>query len=299
MLWAVVGPTASAKTEVAMGLAERIGAEIISVDSVQIYRGMNIGSAKPDPVLLARVRHHLVDVVDPQDPFTVAQFQRLARAAIAESSAPLILCGGSGLYFRAVVDSLTFAPADPEVQAAVNQLTPQQARDRLLAADPRAGSHLDLANPRRVARALEVLELTGQTPSVRAEDPLRQQVRDYQPMFPFRAVGLDPGEQLKERISARLQAMRSNGFLDEVAALADRIGPTAAQAVGYRQLLAVVKGEMEEEEGFRAAEQATMALAKRQRTFFRRDPRIVWLPWFSDPCDLVDRAWETLSGDDL
>ncbi len=299
MLWAVVGPTASAKTEVAMGLAERIGAEIISVDSVQVYRGMDVGSAKPGPSLLGRVRHHLIDVVDPEETFTVAQFQRQARRVIAESSAPLILCGGSGLHFRAVVDPLTFPPRDAAVGAAVNRLSPQAARDRLLAADPLAGSHLDLANPRRVARALEVLELTGRTPSVRAEDPLRRQVRDYRPIFSFRAVGLDPGEELRGRVSARLQAMAAKGFLNEVAALAGRIGPTAAQAVGYRQLLAVVRGEIEEAEGFRQVEQATMALAKRQRTFFRRDPRVVWLPWSPDPSELVDRAWEALSGDVL
>lgn len=280
-----------------MGLAERMGGEIISVDSVQVYREMDIGSAKPPPEMLARVRHHLIDVVDPEDSFTAAQCQKMGRRVISQSSGPLILCGGSGLHFRSVVDPLTFAPHDAGVRVQVGRLTPEAARDRLLAADPEAGRFLDLANPRRVARALEVLELTGATPSRRAADPLRRQVRDYRPMIPFRAVGLDPGERMRERVVSRLDVMRGSGFLDEVASLADRMGATASQAVGYRQLLAVVRGEVGEEEGFRQVERATMALVKRQRTFFRRDPRIRWLRWSSDPDERLDRAWEAISGD--
>ena len=293
---AVVGPTASAKSDVAMGLAERIGAEIISVDSVQVYREMDIGSAKPSPRMLARVRHHLIDVVDPEDSFTAAHCQRRARRIIEAASVPLILCGGSGLHFRSVVDPLTFAPHDPAVRAEVGQLSPEAARDRLLDADRQAGRHVDLANPRRVARALEVLALTGATPSRRAAEPARRQVRAYRPLVPFRAVGLDPGGEIGERVSARLGVMRKQGFLDEVAALADRMGPTASQAVGYRQLLPVVRGEMKEEEGFRQVERATVALVKRQRTFFRRDPRIQWLPWRSDPGEMVSAAQEVLLG---
>ena len=280
-----------------MGLAERTGGEIISVDSVQVYRGMDIGSAKPDPSMQARVRHHLIDVADPRETFTVARFQREARKIISESSVPLILCGGSGLHFRAVVDPLTFPPRDAEVRAAIDQLSPPIARERLCTADPQVGLHLDLANPRRVARALEILELTGDTPSRRADDPLRKQVREYRPVIPFRAVGLDPGDEMGGRVSARLEAMRAAAFLEEAAALADRMGSAASQAVGYRQLLAVTRGEIDEEEGFRQVEQATLALARRQRTFFRRDPRIVWLPWSTDPRELLDRAWEALSGD--
>lgn len=293
---AVVGPTASAKSDVAMGLAERMGAEIISVDSVQVYREMDIGSAKPSPRMLERISHHLIDVVDPEDSFTAAECQRRARRIVDAASVPLILCGGSGLHFRSVVDPLTFAPHDPVIRAQVEQLSPQAARDRLRDADPKAGRHLDLANPRRVARALEVLALTGATPSRRAAEPARREVREYRPLIPFRAVGLDPGDQIGERIPARLGVMRDQGFLDEVAALADRMGPTASQAVGYRQLLRVVRGEMDEEEGFRQVERATVALVKRQRTFFRRDPRIHWLPWRSDLDDLVAAAWDVFSG---
>lgn len=293
---AVVGPTASAKSDVALGLAERLGAEIISVDSVQVYREMDIGSAKPPPQVLARVRHHLIDVVDPEDSFTAADCQERARSVIADIAAPLILCGGSGLHFRAVVDPLEFPPHDAEVRSEVDRLTPQAARERLLAVDPKAGCYVDLANPRRVGRALEVWKLTGATPSGRAAEPARSQVRDYRAKIPFRAVGLDPGEEVRDRVVRRLEVMRCSGFLDEVASLADRMGTTASQSVGYRQLLAVVRGELGEEEGFRQVEQATMALVKRQRTFFRRDPRIVWLPWSSDPDERLDRAWEVLAG---
>lgn len=295
---AVVGPTASAKSDLAMGLAERAGGEIISVDSVQVYREMDIGSAKPPPHLLDRVRHHLIDVVDPEETFSAAQCQTMARGVIDSSRVPLVLCGGSGLHFRSVVDPLVFAPHDRVIRAEVEGLPPRAARDRLLAADPRAGRHVDLANPRRVARALEVLALTGETPSYRASGPLRARVRDYRPLIPFRAVGLDPGDEIEQRVSTRLEAMRREGFLDEVAALADRMSPAASQAVGYRQLLGVVRGEIDEEEGFRQARRATMALVKRQRTFFRRDPRIRWLPWSSDPEDHLAMAWEELSGDE-
>lgn len=293
---AVVGPTASAKSDVALGLAERLGGEIISVDSVQVYREMDIGSAKPPPRVLARVLHHLIDVVDPEESFTAADCQKRARRVIADVTAPLILCGGSGLHFRSVVDPFEFPPHDAEVRAGVDQLAPEAARERLLAVDPQAGRFLDLANPRRVGRALEVWELTGATPSRRAAEPLRSQVRDYRPAIPFRAVGLDPGDEVRERVVRRLEVMRSAGFLDEVATLAGRMGVTASQAVGYRQLLAVVRGELGEEDGFRQVEQATMALVKRQRTFFRRDPRIQWLPWSSAPAVRLDRAWEALAG---
>ncbi len=294
---AVVGPTASAKSEVAMSLAERLGAEIISVDSIQVYRGMNIGAAKPSALMQARVRHHMIDLVDPHESFTVADFQRRARCVIADSTAPLIICGGSGLHFRAVVDPFTFPPHDPKIRATLDRLPPDAARARLLEADPEAGHHLDLSNPRRVARALEVLSLTGFTPSEQAEEPGRAQVNNYEPMVPFRAVGLDPGKNIRVRVVARLKAMQRAGFLDEVVGLAGRMGATASQAVGYRQLLAVARGEITEQEGFRQAERATLALVKRQRTFFRRDPRIRWLEWSSNPDERLGKVWEAFSGE--
>jgi len=293
---AVVGPTASAKTEVAMGLAERMGAEIISVDSMQVYRGMNIGVAKPSKEMQARVRHHLIDLVEPDENFTVAEFQRRARDLIVGSPVPLIVCGGSGLHFRAVVDPYSFPPHNRRIRSVLDRLPPAVARARLLEADPEAGVHLDLHNPRRVARALEVLSLSGRTPSEPAEQGRRLQVQGYEPLIPFRAVGLDPAEHIGARVAARLAVMRREGLLEEVAGLAGRMGATASQAVGYRQLLAVVRGEITEEEGFRQTERATLDLVKRQRTFFRRDPRIRWLPWSQDPDERLAMAWEAFSG---
>ncbi len=293
---AVVGPTASAKSEVAMGLAERMGAEIISVDSMQVYRGMDIGVAKPSKEMQALVRHHLIDLVEPHENFTVAEFQGRARRLIASSTVPLIVCGGSGLHFRAVVDPYSFPPHHPRIRSALDRLAPAVARARLLEADPDAGSHLDLHNPRRVARALEILSLSGRTPSEQAEEGRRLQVQGYEPLIPFRAVGLDPGEHVGARVADRLAVMRREGLLEEVAGLAGRMGATASQAVGYRQLLAVVRGEITEEEGFRQTERATLGLVKRQRTFFRRDPRIRWLPWSQDPDERLAMAWEAFSG---
>ncbi|MDE0120905.1 MAG: tRNA (adenosine(37)-N6)-dimethylallyltransferase MiaA [bacterium] len=293
---AVVGPTASAKSEVAMGLAERMGAEIISVDSMQVYRGMDIGVAKPSKEMQALVRHHLIDLVEPHENFTVAEFQGRARRLIASSTVPLIVCGGSGLHFRAVVDPYSFPPHHPRIRSALDRLAPAVARSRLLEADPDAGSHLDLHNHRRVARALEVLSLSGRTPSQQAEESRRLQVQGYEPLIPFRAVGLDPGEHVGARVADRLAVMRREGLLEEVAGLAGRMGATASQAVGYRQLLAVVRGEITEEEGFRKTERATLGLVKRQRTFFRRDPRIRWLPWSQDPDERLAMAWEAFSG---
>ena len=293
---ALVGPTASAKSEVAMGLAERMGAEIISVDSMQVYRGMDIGVAKPSKEMQARVRHHLIDLVEPHESFTVAEFQRMARRLIADSTVPLIVCGGSGLHFRAVVDPYSFPPHNPRIRSALDRLPPAVARVRLLEADPDAGIHLDLHNPRRVARALEVLSLSGRIPSEQADEGRRLQVQGYEPLIPFRAVGLDPDEHVRARVAARLAVMRREGFLEEVAGLAGRMGATASQAVGYRQLLAVVRGEITEDEGFRQTERATLDLVKRQRTFFRRDPRIRWLPWSQDPDERLAMAWEVFAG---
>ncbi|MFO7548364.1 MAG: tRNA (adenosine(37)-N6)-dimethylallyltransferase MiaA [Acidimicrobiia bacterium] len=290
----MLGPTASGKSEVALALAERLEAEILSVDSMQVYRGMDIGTAKPGPPDRSRVPHHMIDVADPEDEYTVAEFQRDAREALAASRRPVIVVGGSGLHFRAVVDPLEFPPHDPSIRRHLDHLEPAEAKARLLAADPGAGALVDVDNPRRVARALEVLELTGRRPSQRSNDPARRRVASYEPEIPFQAIGLDPGPALAERASLRLDAMRRAGLLEEVASLAGRLGRTASQAVGYRQLLPVVAGELDPDAGFRGAARATIRLARRQRTFFRRDPRIRWLAWDDDPSILVERAGAAL-----
>ena len=288
----MLGPTASGKSQVALELAESVGAEIVSVDSMQVYRGMDIGTAKPTPADRGRVTHHMIDVADPSQAFTVAEFQQAGRThlAVAEEGVPVVVVGGSGLHFRSLVDPLEFPPSEPEVRAEVEALPAQDAVVELLDADPGAASHVDLANPRRVARALEVLRITGVTPSERAAGSAATDVRAYRPRIPFVAVGLDPGDGLPGRATARFDAMLESGLLDEVAGLAGRLGSTASQAVGYRQLAAVVEGTRPLDEGRRRGIDATTALAGRQRTFFRRDPRIRWVEWDDDPAVRLARA---------
>ena len=270
----------------ALALAAAAGAEIVSVDSMQVYRGMDIGTAKPTAEQRVLVPHHLIDLADPAEAFSVAEFQREGRrvlADLARRGAPALVVGGSGLHFRALVDPLEFPPHDPAVRKAVEALAPAEAVAALLAADPRAGEHLDLANPRRVARALEVHRITGLTPSTRWEGEQAAAVREYRALLPVVALGTDPGDQLPARVDARLGVMLAAGLLEEVRRLAPRLGRTAAQAVGYKELLPVVRGEISPEEGRARAVSATRALAGRQRTFFRRDPRIRWLEWHDDP----------------
>ncbi len=296
----MLGPTAAGKTDVAIALAERYGGEILSVDSMQVYRGMDIGTAKVDAATAARFPHHLVDLADPGETFSVAQFQAIGRAVIDELEArelTPIIAGGSGLHFRALVDPLDFPPTDAEVRAELEATEAAALVGELLLADPDADGHVDLANPRRVVRAVEILRLTGQTPSQRAGAEAAQAVRTYEPRVPFRAIGLDPGDRLGVRVTARFDAMLAAGLVEEVANLAPHLGATARQAVGYKELLGVVAGTSDLEEGRERAIHSTLALAKRQRTFFRRDPRIRWLPWHDDAEHRVRAACAAIEDD--
>lgn len=289
---AVVGPTASAKSGLAMRLAADLGGELVSVDSMQVYRELDIGTAKPSPHDRESVPHHVIDVVDPEHSFTVAEHQALGLTAVDEIAArdriPIVV-GGSGLHYRSIVDPLEFPPSDSQVRAEIETLEPADAVLELLAADSEAASVVDLANARRVARALEIHRLTGDTPSQRAASTTAIAVRNYEPRLPLLAVGMDPGDELAARVESRFDAMLDAGLLAEVEQLADRLGITAAQGVGYKELVPVVRGLATLEDGRDAAIRATKALAKRQRTFFRRDPRIRWIPWDTDS-DNLDRA---------
>jgi tRNA dimethylallyltransferase len=267
----------------ALRLAEDIDAEILSVDSMQVYRGMDIGTAKPDQETRARVPHHMIDLVEPEDEFTVAEFQQRARTLLDRR---LILVGGSGLHFRAIVDPLTFAPSDPEIRRRLDERPSVDNVEELRRVDPDADRHVDMTNPRRVVRALEIYQLTGSTPSERAASEEAEAIRSYRPLVGFTAVGIDPGEQLAGRVAGRLAGMVDAGLLDEVQALAPRLGRTASQAVGYKQLLPVVRGVAPVEAGVADATKATLRLAKHQRTYFHRDPRISWVPWSDDPNSL-------------
>ena len=279
-----------------MRLAHRFAACIVSVDSMQVYRGMDIGTAKPPAQDRETVPHHLIDIADPEEAFSVAEFQVVGRAVLEGALGAgerVLIVGGSGLHFRALVDPLEFPPSDPAVRAEIEALPAEEAIARLLTGDPDAASRVDLANPRRVVRALEVLAVTGTTPTARAATPAAAAVRSYQGLWPVIGVGVDPGAALPERVRGRFSGMLEAGLLDEVESLAPRLGPTAAQAVGYREVLAVIRGECTLEQATRRAVDATTSLARRQRTFHRRDPRVRWLEW-DDEETLAARAASVL-----
>ncbi|MEX1279418.1 MAG: tRNA (adenosine(37)-N6)-dimethylallyltransferase MiaA [Acidimicrobiia bacterium] len=281
---AVVGPTAGGKSELSLRLADRFDAEILSVDSMQVYRGMDVGTAKPSWEERQQVPHHMLDLVEPEEEYSVATFQRRGRAVIEAVHARgrnVLVVGGSGLHFRALLDPLEFPGHDPTVRQTVEALEPDVARAELLAADPGAGDHVDLENPRRVARALEVVRIGGGTPSERAGSPAAVAVREYRPLIPFTGVVIDPGDGLGTRARRRIDKMLKRGLVAEVERLAPRLGRTASQAVGYKELLPVVEGRLPLSAGAADVLTATLALARRQRTFFGRDPRLHPIPWVS------------------
>jgi len=277
---ALVGPTASGKTALACELAPTLGAEIVSADAMLVYRGMDIGTAKPTLAERARVRHHLVDVVDPAEEFSVARFQPMARAAIADvlgrGRVPLLV-GGSGLYFHAVVDEFTFPPTDP----ALRRRLEEEARarglpalyQRLAARDPAAASRIQPGNLRRIVRALEVIELTG-----RSFSSFRGAMDAPVSRYRLTVLGLDPGpELLRSRVADRVAAMADAGLLDEVRRLA--AGPlsrTARQALGYKELLDALERGGSVSDALAEVVARTRAYARRQLAWFRRDPRIRW-----------------------
>jgi len=274
-------------------MAEQFGGEVLSVDSMQVYRGMDIGTAKPTILERRGIPHHMVDIVEPEVEFSVAEFRRLGRQVIGGTEAPVIvISGGSGLHFRALVDPMSFAPTDAGLRAELEASDTADLVGELLAIDPEAGANVDLANPRRVVRALEVTRLTGETPSRRAGSAVAEDVRRYVPEVRFEAVGVDPGSDLDYRIQARLDMMRAGGLVEEVQALRARLGRTARNAVGYREIVAAVEGMTDIEEAFVRIASSTRKLARRQRTWFQRDPRIRWIPWIEDVDQRTKRVLE-------
>ncbi len=277
---ALVGPTAAGKTALALAVAERLGAEVVSADAMLVYRGMDIGTAKPTPRERARVPHHLVDLVDPGDEFSVARFQPLARAAIAEvlgRGRPPLLVGGSGLYFHAVVDEFVFPPTDQAVrsrlEAEAAQVGPAELYRRLAAADPPAAARIQPGNLRRTVRALEVMELTG-----RPFSSFRAAMDTPVSRYRLTVLGLDPGpELLRARVAERVAAMAEAGLVEEVRRLAGRpLSRTARQALGYKELLDAMERGTPVPEALEAVVRRTRAYARRQLAWFRRDPRVRW-----------------------
>ena len=289
---AIVGFTASGKTGLSLDLAQSLGGEVVNTDSMQVYRGMDIGTAKLPQSQQRGVAHHLLDLLDVTEPLTVAQFQQWAAESVAtlraRGQAP-VLVGGSALYTRAISDGLSFQDTDPEVrerwEAELARVGEQALHDRLAQMDPAAALAIPANNGRRVVRALEVIELTGQPyaasmPALRYADPDTVQI----------GLAIDR-PTLDVRIERRVQTMFEDGFVAEVEALLARglaRGRTASRAIGYREVAAYLVGEMSLDHAHERTVIRTRQFARRQDAWFKRDPRIRWLA-YDDP-DLLGSA---------
>lgn len=293
---AVVGPTATGKSALAVALALALGGEIVNADASALYRGMDIGTAKPTPAERRGIPHHQIDVLDVTDEASVAAYQLAARAdlrAIAARGRTPILVGGSGLYVRAALDHLDIPPTDPGVRARLEADLAADGVDalraRLVQADPVAAQRIEPNNARRIVRALEVIELTGR--------PFSASLPERRHVVPTVVIGLAlPRAQLDERIDARTRRMWEEGLLDEVVALLAQgleRGRTARTALGYAQAIAHLRGELTEPEAIAQTAHATRRFARRQLAWFRPDPRVHWLP--ADAPDLLDRAFAVLT----
>ena len=291
---AVVGPTASGKSALALDLAERLGGEVVNTDAMQVYRGMDIGTAKLPVDQRRGIPHHLLDVLHVTQSASVAQFQSMARTAVEDARArgvTPVLVGGSALYTRAVLDDLKFPGTDPALRADLEteaeQVGPAVMHDRLRAVDPVAAEQISPANVRRVVRALEVVTLTGRP--FQASLPPPSYVFEHTVQV---GLGIDR-PVLDQRIALRVEQMWQAGLVDEVRRLVDvglREGRTASRALGYQQVIACLDGACSEQEALDATVVGTRRFARRQDSWFGRDDRITWVRW-DDP-DRVDRALE-------
>lgn len=278
---AVVGPTAAGKSALGVALAHELGGEVVNADSMQVYRGMDVGTAKLAPGEREGVPHHVLDVWPVTKTASVAEYQRLAAAAVAdirERGRLPILVGGSGLYVRAVVDDIEFPGTDPAVrdrlEAELAHGGPEQLHERLAGLDPDAAAAILPSNGRRVVRALEVIELTG--------EPFSARLPDYEATPSAVQIGVDlPRDVLDGRVETRVDRMWDAGLVDEVRRLEReglRDGRTASRALGYRQVLAFLAGECDESTARDETVRATRRFVRRQDSWFRRDPRVRWLP---------------------
>ena len=276
-LTVVAGPTAAGKSALALEIAEREGAEIVSADSQAVFRYFDVGTAKPDASALARVPHHLVSVVDPLERFSAARFQVLADAAIRDATARgrrILVVGGTGLYIRVLLHGLSSGTPNPAVRANLEsdaeRLGPEEMHARLAQLDPESARRIAVADTLRVVRALEICEVTGKPASA------AQQAHGFaENRYRYTLWFLDPPrEVLLKAIAARTRAMFARGLVDEVRALVGRgyRDASAMASVGYRQALAVVEGRLSMAEAEADTERQTRAYAKRQRTWFRREP---------------------------
>ncbi|MFS8478217.1 MAG: tRNA (adenosine(37)-N6)-dimethylallyltransferase MiaA [Micromonosporaceae bacterium] len=277
---AVVGPTAAGKSALSLALAHGLDGEVVNADSMQLYRGMDIGTAKLTPAERAGVPHHVLDIWDVTEPASVAEYQRLARAAIEDIAArgrtPLLV-GGSGLYVRAALEEFEFPGTDPDLRARLEEelaaVGPAPLYERLRAADPAAARRILPSNGRRIVRALEVIALTGR--------PFPAELPEPRPYYDAVYLGVDlDTAALDDRIARRVDAMWAAGLVDEVRGLEAaglRRGRTASRALGYQQVLRFLAGEWTEAQARDETVRATRRFVRRQRSWFRRAPRIRWL----------------------
>jgi tRNA dimethylallyltransferase len=292
---AIVGPTAAGKSGLSLRLARLLDGEIVNADSMQLYRGMDIGTAKLPPAQREGVPHHLLDIWEVTRTANVAEYQRLARQAIdaihARGRLPIVV-GGSGLYVRAVIDNLDFPGTDPGLRERLEHeladAGPGAMHARLALLDPAAAEAILPGNGRRIVRALEVIELSGR--------PFSATLPSYEAVYDAVQVGVElPRARLDERIAVRVAGMWQAGLVAEVAGLADaglRDGKTASRALGYAQVLRFLDGQWSQEEAASQTVKATRRFARRQLSWFRRDPRITWLS--ADEPDLAGRAMATI-----
>jgi tRNA dimethylallyltransferase len=289
----IAGPTAVGKSEIALRLAEQLGGEIISADSMQVYRGLDIGTAKPSPADRARVPHHLIDICELTENFDAAQFIRLAQKAVGEIQARNkipIFCGGTGLYFKAFLSGLGEAPGtNPGLRAELEAASFEALLKELRERDPEAYGKIDKQNPRRVIRAVEVIRLTGKKFSEqRAEWKVgssRCDDRTAQRAVPTMFCFTRPAADMHARINARVDAMFARGLVDETRGLLTRgleQNKTAMQAIGYRQVVEHLRGERNLAETIELVKSRTRQFAKRQLTWFRRHGNMEWIEFKPD-----------------
>jgi tRNA dimethylallyltransferase len=294
---AVVGATAAGKSGLALDLAERLGGEVVNTDSMQVYRGMDIGTAKLPPAERRGITHHLLDILDVTEPATVAEFQRWAREVIAdcrERGVSPVLVGGSALYTRAILDEFEFPGTDPDVRERLEEELAEVGSGalhaRLAERDPVAAAQVLPSNGRRVVRALEVIEITGRP--FAASLPEQRYHYDHAVQ-----IGVDiDRDTLDRRIEQRVQQMWDQGFVDEVRGLVDqglRQGRTASRALGYSQILAHLDGDLTEDEAREKTVTGTRRFARRQDSWFRKDPRITWVA-HDDP-ERLEQALRAIS----
>ncbi|TDD03598.1 tRNA (adenosine(37)-N6)-dimethylallyltransferase MiaA [Nonomuraea deserti] len=289
---AVVGPTAAGKSDLAVDLALRLGGECVNADSMQLYRGMDIGTAKLTPAEQRGVPHHLLDVWDVTVTASVAEYQELARAVLDRVDVP-VLVGGSGLYVRAAIDELEFPGTVPGIRARLESELAERGTaplyERLRGLDPAAAAAILPSNGRRIVRALEVIEHSGR--------PFSATMPSYEAVYPSVLIGLEvPRLELDERIAVRVERMWRAGLVDEVRRLLGEglaEGRTASRALGYAQVIRFLEGEWSEEQAIAETIRLTRRFARRQESWFRRDPRVCWLPY--DAPDLLERSLDRIT----